>query len=186
MRNFFFLSILFLLLLNPVFGQIEVIPSIITYQEPEVVFNEHYENRVGAENPDSSTSIAGWVGGNAATFQSSTEQARSGTTSIKIVSGDGTSQFKYFDFSSASNADLPDVENGDEITLTGWIYAPSGATVRVWVTSTNMSITNPPFTPDTWTQFTYTMTASGSGNFYIYTNATTYTYVDDIRIYSPQ
>lgn len=36
MRNFFFLSILFLLLLNPVFGQIEVIPSIITYQEVAV------------------------------------------------------------------------------------------------------------------------------------------------------
>ena len=148
---------------------------------------EYYENRVGAANPVSETSTAGWVGGTMGTFESSTVQAHSGATSINTVSSlDGTLENKYFDQSSAGNTDLPDFSGGETVTVTGWIYAPSGADVRIKMTNSSISATQSiTFTADTWTEFTFSgVSVTASGNFYLYTDSGSYTYWDDIRIYS--
>ena len=145
---------------------------------------EYYENRVGAADPVSSTSLTGWVGGTG-TVSSTTEQARSGTTSLKHISLGGLDN-NYFDFSSASNSDLPDFVGGETITVTGWVYAASGTDVRIKITGTSISATQTiSFTADTWTEWTFTgVSVTSSGNFYVYTDDTTRgTYWDDIRIY---
>lgn len=182
MRILLYISLLFS---SGAFGQsLEDLQLLAQQQATVPTLTEHYENRAGAADPASSTSIAGWVGGNAATFQSSTEQARTGTTSIKIGASSGE-QFKYFDFSSGSNADLPDFSGGETVTISGWIYAPIGTTVSIQMTGSSLSKTQITINiGDVWEQFTYSgVSVTSSGNFYLYTNGT-YTYLDDLTITS--
>lgn len=144
---------------------------------------QHYENRAGALVTGSDTSVAGWVAGNGIS-ESSTTQARTGTTSLRIASNDGSSQFRYFDFSSGSSGQN-DFVGGETATITGYIYAPAGSTPEILLTSSNLNRQAITFTPDTWTQFTFSgVNITASGNLYFYTNSTTGIFIDDMTVTS--
>lgn len=137
-----------------------------------------FVDRAGSANPDSSTSISGWVGGTA-TVSSSSVQTRTGTTSLLLVSNSpGSSQNKYFDFNSGLTGDLTDWTDTDTVTITGYYYSTSG-THRIYTPdgTTNVDLTD---TSGTWQPFTLNKPAGTSKLIYIYT--TQEIYFDDIVI----
>lgn len=152
-------------------------------QQNTVSTTDYFENRAGAANPPSSTSITGWVSGSG-TVSSSTEQARTGTTSLKQISNGGLDN-NAFDLNSALNNDLPDFQVGDIVTFEGWVYASSGTDARVRLRE-GLATTAISYTPDTWSFWTFEVTIiEGAGNaIWLYTDdEVTGTYWDDIRAF---
>lgn len=144
---------------------------------------EYFENRAGAANPDSSTSITGWVSGSG-TVSSTTEQARTGTTSLKFLSNGGLDN-RAFDLNSGLNGDLPDFVEGDTVTFEGWVYADTGTDARVRLRE-GLATTPVSYTPNVWSfwSFEVTITAGAGNAIWLYSDDETRgTYWDDIRAY---
>nr|WP_299488576.1 hypothetical protein [uncultured Allomuricauda sp.] len=183
MKNIFY--ILFFICTISKGQSIDRFTKFASQSSPQV---QYYDNVAGAADPDSSTSTAGWVAGSG-TVSASTEQARTGTHSLRQVSNGGLDN-NSFDFSSGSNPSSGgDVSNGDIVDVTGWVWVDDvGRDIRIKITSSSISATQTiSYTAGQWSQFTFTgVSITGSGSFFVYTNDddgdADATYWDDITI----
>jgi hypothetical protein len=126
---------------------------------------DYYVNQAGALDPGTSTAVNRWFGGTA-TVASSTAQLYDDNTTSLLLTSDGTEQFRQF-FSLTN----PSWTTGETVTIQGYVYAPSGASVSVQAISA-INKTAVSFTPDTWTFFTASGTATADGNvMYLYTDS---------------
>lgn len=126
-----------------------------------------YTDRAGAAQPDSSTSISSWAGGNATVF-SETTTVRTGTTSLGLTSAtEDTEQFRQYYFPGTA------YDVGNTVTVKGWVYVPTGASASIFLSGGVLSKTDVTtyagFANDTWSYFEYTGTCTSTSDImYIY------------------